>query len=259
MRLTSKPLAALVIAILFGGIFFSSALGWWQTESSKQAAVYTEGEYAGQSNPADIRGSYTFGDVEKNFGISPALLAQAFGVQDADPAAFSVKGLEAIYADSLNEIGTASVRLFVAFYLGLPMDLSTDTYLPETAAAILRERNLSAERAAYLNAHTVPNLGAEDQPVETAAAPAGDGPATTEAAAEITPEHTPSVAPGTVVGKTTFAQLLEWGLKAETIKQVLGMPLPPAPGMTVKDFCAQNGLSFETIKPALQAEVDKLK
>lgn len=260
MKLTSKPLAAIVIAIMFGGIFFSSALGWWQTESSKQAAVYTEGEFAGQANPADIRGSYTFGDVEKNFGVPAALLAQAFGVPDGDPAAFAVKGLEEIYAASPQEVGTASVRLFVAFYLGLPMDLSTDMYLPESAAAVLRGRNLSPENAAYLDAHTVSNLGAEAvQPAETAAAPEGSEPAATDAAAEATPEHAPSVAPGTVVGKTTFAQLLEWGLKAETIEQTLGMPMPPAPGMTVKDFCNQNGLSFETIKPALQAELDKLK
>ena len=57
------------------------------------------------------------------------------------------------------EIGTASVRLFVAFYKGMPYDLSTDTYLPESAAVILRARNLSSEQAAYLAAHTVPNPG----------------------------------------------------------------------------------------------------
>lgn len=260
MRLTSKPLAALVIAIMLGGILFSSALGWWETESSKEAVVYTEGEFAGQANPADIRGSYTFGDVEKNFSIPPALLAQAFGVHDGDPAAFAVKGLEEMYAESPNEVGTASVRLFVAFYLGLPMDLSTDIYLPESAAAILRGRDLSAENAAYLDAHTVPNPSGEaGQPDETAAASEASSPAVTEAAAAVTPEHTPSAAPGNVIGKTTFAQLLEWGLAVETIEQVLGMPMPPAPGITVKDFCAQNGLSFETIKPALQVELDKLK
>jgi len=30
-------------------------------------------------------------------------------------------------------------------------------------------------------------------------------------------------------------------------------------GITVKDFCSANGLSFETIKAALQAEVDRLE
>ena len=78
MTLTSKPLAALVVFILFGGIFFSSLMGWWQTESTKEAATFTGGEFAGQANPADIRGSYTFGDVNKNFGVPLADLAVAF-------------------------------------------------------------------------------------------------------------------------------------------------------------------------------------
>ena len=159
MTLTSKPLAALVVVILFGGIFFSSAMGWWQTESTKEAAKITSGEFAGQADPADIRGSYTFGDVEKNFAVPSAVLAQAFGVKDSNPAAYAVKGLEEMYAASEQEIGTASVRLFVAFYKGMPYDLSTDIYLPESAATILRTRNLTSEQAAYLAAHTVPNPG----------------------------------------------------------------------------------------------------
>lgn len=260
MKLTSKPLAAIIVALMFSGIFFSSALGWWQTESTKEAAVYTEGEFAGQANPADIRGSYTFGDVENNFGIPAALLTEAFGVQTDDPATFQVKGLEEMYLESPQEVGTASVRLFAAFYLGLPMDLSTDMYLPEAAADILRTRNLSAEHAAYLDAHLVPDIGTEAaQPVESVQPTSQPGVVEVEVTPEATAEHIPVTTAGTIKGKTTFAELLEWGLKVETIEQVLGMPIPAAPGMTVKDFCSQNGLSFETIKPALQAELDRLK
>ena len=69
-----------------------------------------------------------------------------------------------MYAGSAQEVGTASVRLFVAFYLGLPFDLSTDIYLPESAAAILGERSLTPEQAAYLAAHTLANTGNEDAP-----------------------------------------------------------------------------------------------
>jgi hypothetical protein len=256
MTLKSKPLAALVVAILFGGIIFSSAMGWWQTESNKEAAVYTQGEFAGQANPADIRGSYTFGDVEQNFGISAALLAEAFGVQSSDPDNFQVKSLEELYARSEAEVGTASVRLFVAFYLGLPFDLSGDIYLPETAAVLLRQRSLSSEQAAYLDAHTVPNPAGETEPARP----------TPQSAPVETVQPTPQ-SDGThsgstermVKGKTTFAELLEWGVSSAAIENVLGMPMPPAPGMTVKDFCNQNGLSFETIKPAMQLEVDRAK
>ncbi len=52
MNLTSKTLAAIILVVLFGGIIFSTAMGWWATESSKVAATYTEGEFAGQANPA---------------------------------------------------------------------------------------------------------------------------------------------------------------------------------------------------------------
>ncbi len=287
MTLTSKTLAALVAAILFGGIFFSSAMGWWQTESTKEAAKITSGEYAGQANPADIRGSYTLGDVDKNFAVPAAVLAEAFGVTDSNPAAFAVKGLEGMYANSGQEVGTASVRLFVALYKGMPYDLSTDIYLPESAATLLRARNLTGEQAAYLAKHTVPNLGAapasapqttpqpqatqvpsaQSTPQATKAPSAQSTPQATKApSAQSTPKsETPGGTPGTsstdrvIKGVTTFADVLGWGVPKATIDKVLGVPMPVAPGMKVKDYCTEKGLNFETVRPALQAEVDKVK
>ena len=258
MTLTSKPLATIVVVVLFGGVFFSSAMGWWQTESTKEAAKITAGEFAGQANPADIRGSYTFGDVDKNFGIPPAVLAEAFGVKDSDLAAFSVKSLEGMYTGSAQEIGTASVRLFVAFYKGMPYDLSTDTYLPESAATILRTRTLSSEQAAYLAKHTVPNLGAAPAP----SAPQTTPQATQAPAAQPTPKaETPAASSTdrTIKGATTFADVLGWGVSQATIEKVLGTSMPAAQVTKIKDYCTEKGLNFETIRPALQAEVDKVK
>jgi hypothetical protein len=247
MTLTSKPLAVLLVVILFGGIFFSSVMGWWQTRSGKEAAAFTEGEFAGQANPADIRGSYTFGDVEKNFGIPPAVLAEAFGVKNDNPAAFAVKDLEGLYADSEQEIGTASVRLFVAFYNGLPYDLSTDTYLPESAARLLHTRSLNSEQVAYLAAHAMSAPGATPIP--------------SDAISPSTPAETPQTTSTdrVVKGSTTFADLLNWGLSQERIEAVLGMPLPAALETKVKDYCTENGLTFQTVKTVLQAEVDKIQ
>lgn len=246
MTLTSKPLAAILFVILFGGIAFSTVMGWWQTESTKEAATYTEGEFAGQANPADIRGSYTFGDVERNFGIPAAVLAQAFNVETDDPAAFAVKELETIYAESEFEVGTASVRLFVAFYNGLPLDLSTDMYLPQSGADLLKARTLSPEQLAYLDAHTLPDSAADPSaptvaPVQTAE-PAPEAESTERA----------------VKGKTTFQEVLDWGVPQAVIEQIMGVPMPN-PLTKIKDFCAEQGLDFETIKVALQAEVDKAK
>jgi len=290
MTLTSKPLAVIIVVTLFGGILFSSALGWWQTENTKTAATYTEGQFAGQANPADIRGSYTLADIERNFGVPVAVLAQAFGVTDAAPEAFQVKSLEALNAGSPVEIGTASVRLFVAFYLGLPVDLSADTYLPASAVELLQVRPLTPEQAAYLAAHTAggPIPAAEptlppDLPAAATVTPApsgqqvaptiqsaptgqggpgnqgggaGQGGAGTGTPAA---EHTPQAAAGEVKGKTTFADLLAWGLNKEAIEQILGTAMPADTSIKVKDFCTANGLSFEPVKSALQAALDALE
>lgn len=256
MTLTSKPLAAMVLVILFGGILFTTAMGWWKTESTKEAAKFTTGEFAGQANPADIRGSYTFGDVEKNFGIPVSVLAQAFGVTDANPAAFAVKNLETIYAESALEVGTASVRLFVAFYKNLPFDLSTDMYLPESAAELLKERNLTPEQMAYLQTHIAPSAAAGAAPPQPASTPLADSPSTPAPAAEAT--HAISESDRTIKGKTTFGEILAWGVPREAIEAIIGGPLP-APSVTPKEYCLQNGLNFEDIKTRLQAEVDKTK
>ena len=141
MTLTSKPLSVILIVLMFGGIMFSSAMGWWATESTKEPVRFTEGEFAGMANPADIRGSYTFGDISNSFDVTPEVLAQAFGITSDDPAAFALKDLETIYLDSEYEIGTASVRLFVAFYTGLPLDTTgEEIYLPQFAVHILQAK-----------------------------------------------------------------------------------------------------------------------
>jgi len=61
MQLKSIPLAFVILVVFFGGIGASGALNYWQTESSKIPEKFLTGEVAGEYNPADIRGSYTFG------------------------------------------------------------------------------------------------------------------------------------------------------------------------------------------------------
>jgi hypothetical protein len=219
-------------------------MGWWATESTKEPATFTEGEFAGLANPADIRGSYTFGDIANSFNVSPEILAQAFGVTSDDPAAFTVKDLEAFYLESGYEIGTNSVRMFVAFYTGLPFDLTgEETVLLQSATDILLAKgNLTPEQVSYLETHTV----SLNEPA----------PAVVEPAIETTPVSEES--DYVVKGKTTFGDLILWGVQKETIETLIGADMPD-PAMKVKDFASANGLDFETLKPALQVEVDKVK
>lgn len=248
MKLTSKPLAVILLIILFGSIGVTSALGWWTTESTKQAAVFTEGEFAGLPNPADIRGSYTFGDIEKNFGVPVADLAAAFDIPAGqDAAAFAVKSLESFYPALPEgvEIGTTSVRLFTALYTGLPFDLTDTIYLPLQAVDLLKAKaSLSAEQITYLDEHSVILP-------ETTAVPVTE----TTPIVESTPVEAES--DRTVKGKTTFAEILDWGVPQASIEQIIGAPLPNRL-IKVKDYCSEAGLSFETVKAQLQAEIDKI-
>lgn len=248
MTLSSKPLAVIILVVLFGGIFFSSVMGWWQTESSKQAATFTEGEFAGQPDPADIRGSYTFGDVENNFNVPAETLAQAFSISSQEPDAFAVKDLESLYAEQEFEIGTASVRLFVALYTGLPYEIVDEVYLPKRAVEILKSHaTLTADQIAYLDAHAVApdSSGASQGAPQPAAVPETDSQPESESTDRV------------IKGKTTFREVLDWGVSQAVIEDILGGPLPD-PLTKVKDYCTEKGLNFEEIKPAIQAEIDKV-
>jgi len=243
MTLTSKPLSIIIFVFIFGGVAFSSVMGWWATESRKVPVTFSDGEFAGQANPVDIRGSYTFGDIANSFDVTPEILAQAFGVANDDPAAFAVKELEAIYLDSGYDIGTNSVRLFVAYSTNLPFDTTgQEIYMPQSATdLLLANNNLSAEQIAYLEKHTVN--------VDSATAEATS--ASTELPSTTSEEYV-------IKGKTTFGELITWGVKQTIIEQLIGAPMPD-PAMTVKNYALANGLDFENIKPALQAEVDKIR
>lgn len=261
MKLTSKPLAAIIVVILFGGILLTANLGWFQTTTTKIPVKYTSGEFAGQYNPVDIRGSYLFGDIGSLFDVSITDLQTAFLLPaNVNPAAYGVKNLEGQFADSGYEIGTGSVRLFVAFYKGLPYDLTEAVYLPKEAAQVLiANGKMTAEQAKYLTEHTV-DLS---QPAAQAAATAAPTTATTKPATagtpqQLTPGSTHVAADRTVTSKTTFQELLTWGVPQAAIEKVLGGPMPAA-ATVIKDYLAAKGLEFSTVKTALQVEVDKTK
>ncbi len=143
MKITERPLGIFVIVIFVAGIGGTMAFNLWQTESRKVPAKIAEGPAAGQANPADIRGSYSFTDIETAFGVPVRDLARAFDVPQKDAATFKCKDLETLYGESNAaqgiEIGTGSVRLFVARYLSLPTAGLEDSALPEPALQLLAE------------------------------------------------------------------------------------------------------------------------
>ncbi len=143
MKIKTWLLAVLSVAILFGGIAVSSAMGLWQTTTDKQPAKIKDGEFAGSADPADIRGSYTFGDIAGSYGVPIGDLKTAFGNgSSGDFAVVKCKDLESMYANlpEGKEIGTGSVRYFVALYKGIPSADNLATYLPRAAAELLKQK-----------------------------------------------------------------------------------------------------------------------
>ncbi len=157
MRIKPQTAIVVTIAIFAIGIAVTSALGLWSTKSNKTPRRYAQNEEsAGSYDPGDIRGSYTFDEISNLFNVPIEDLCAAFSV-DADLAdSFRCKDLESVFAGSSYDIGTGSVRMFVALYQNLPYDPPEEMYLPEAASGILKENcSLSQNQLSYLETHTV--------------------------------------------------------------------------------------------------------
>ncbi len=235
-KLRTRLLAPIVLVVFFAGIGLSMAFNLWITESTKVPAAYTEGEFEGQYNPADIRGSYSLGDIEEAFGIDVDTLATAFGITDPDPDGFQIKQFEEIYLplEDGSEVGTDSMRLFVSRYIGLPYTPEDTTRLPSSAINLLKEKLAPADiEALQAVSIKLSDIKAEDP--------------------EVAEEH--DVVIGEIKGGTTFNDLLEWGLTKEEIEAVLGVEMG-ASGTAVRDFLMEKGLEFSEYKTELQGLID---
>lgn len=272
MRITPRWMAVFVVTILFGGIFVSIALGEWTTKSNKEPLKFTQGEYAGQYDPADIRGSYTFGDVSRLFEIPLEDLAIAFRIVEPNVAAVGVRTLEEKFGNLGVDLGTGSVKIFVALYKGYPYELNAeDNYLlPEAAELLKQQASLSPEQLAYLDTHTVDEATALAAPaINIATLPSEGTPESTSALSPSGGTGNPGSGSGTpnpkqdpeewkIAGKTTFQDLLDWGVMQEDIEKIIDQPLPSA-NLLIKDWATSQGVSFSILKSQLQALVDAVK
>ena len=270
MEIRSKTLGVIIAIVIFGGIMAASALGLWNTTSVRNPARLplsesvgeTAGENAGTGayDPAGIRGNYRFGEISEMFGIPLEILSRAFALPaDVDPATFNTQDFDSIYPEfeGEQEIGNGSMKWFVALYTGLPFELEDDeeaTYLLRPAVDILMSHaDLTAEQITYLDAHAIEieiekaEFNTPEDELQSSDEADGDAEETERELDEMI-----------VAGKTTFADLLNWGVPAEQIEAIIGGEIPNRL-MLVRDYCTENGLSFGGIKTELQVEADKLE
>jgi hypothetical protein len=86
--------AVSVVVLLFGGIYLTIGTGHWATDRKAEPIKLQSGDY----DPADIRGSYTFTEVENFFGVPAALLFEAFGIpKEKRTDTFQIKEMEELF------------------------------------------------------------------------------------------------------------------------------------------------------------------
>lgn len=244
MKLKSTHISLLILIIIFGSISLSSIAGVWKTTSSKTPIKYSSGEFQGQYNPADIRGSYTFNDVSIFFDIPLEDLSIAFGINEIGP--YRLGDLESIYIfpDQEDiEIGTGSIKYFVALYKNLPYELTEITYLPKSAIDILKEKaNITVEQIASIEEYSV---DLNEIAITNIVPEVSEN-------ADVHEEKTDKI----IKGNTTFKDLLDWSVKKEDIEKVIGNELPN-PLTIIKDYSTEKKLSYSNIKISLQELVNK--
>ncbi len=139
----------------------------------------------------------------------------------------------------------------------LPADIAPSTAIKDLETDVFSVTNLRTwlqsrvEPASVVNETPIPAPQVTPELAATISPAPVDPTATPAATEQITADKL-------VTGKTTFQELLDWGVSEETIRQILGGDLP-ALSTVIKDYVTGNGLEFSSIKSALQAEVDKTK
>ena len=249
MTIHARTAAIILIAILLAGVIFLRITGLWVTESQKVPQKIVLGDNEEVSDPADIRGSYTFADIEQYFEIPARLLAQAFtlDVLEKDPQLYTAKnvdehfeGIEGLPGD----IGTDAVRTFVALFLHIPYVSEEDTILPSTAVDILvSEAQIDSEVAQRLRETSYLVPSEESTPSSSDAV---ESPVTTQS------EET-----YLIQGKTTFADLIDQGLTVAQIEQVLNEKIDDV-DQKVKDFAEERDKEFSVYKTPFQDLIDSL-
>ncbi len=216
----------LILAIIFGGIGLANVAGWWQPYAKRTSGSFSGGgEVINDiSDPYDIRSSYTFEDVERNFDMSVELLAEAFPVSDKDFENIMLQDIESYY-EKYNfpyHIGTGSFKYFIALYKNLPFNGKEP--LPDTAVNILeRDGKIAPGSIIGLKTDKVYDGGELNIEVDE-----GEF---------------------SISGDTTVKEALEHGIKLEELEAIIGKV--DDENSLIKTVLTENGFTFGKLKDSL--------
>lgn len=167
-------------------------------------------------------------------------------------------------ADDVNTIkGWMTIEQIATTYTVPLTDLFKQFNLPTDTPATTALKDLESDTFDITTLRTW--LASRNQPVEGLQPNGGtqvttDVITTTPPAAPVdSPSSTEHVAPAkTITGKTTFQELLDWGVPKEAIQKVISGDMPETTTI-IRDYISAKGLEFTSVKTQLQAEVDQIK
>ena len=223
MRIKPMIYGVLVLVVFFGIILGSKSLGIWSTSGKVSASGEQIQPSSGDVNT--IKGWMTLEQITTTFDVPLADLLKQFDLPADTPATTAIKDLESDLFSVTNLKTWLQSRTQPA---GSVVTSTVDSSQPVISTP--------TETAAENSTPTVIITPAVTTPAPTI---------------HITLEKT-------ITGKTTFQELLDWGVAKEVIELVIGGDLPMS-STVIKDYVTGKGMTFSTIKTQLQAEVDKTK
>jgi hypothetical protein len=204
---------------------------------------YREGPFEGMPIPADIKGSYTLAQTADLYNIPLLVISEAFMVPLELLAYVRNGDLKNLYSSLISldkELGNGSVTMFVSMYNGIPFEAHEPTWLLESGVTILKKSGkLTTEDFRYIDAHTV--YLSEIVPVDWAGFQYEEK------------NYDSTTDSGTLAinAKTTFRQVLEAGISAEQVMEILGTTELPDPDELIRSYCVLNKLQFSFVKEEL--------
>jgi len=175
----------------------------------------------------------------------------------------SGKAIQPSASDPTSIKGWMTLEQVVNTYNVSLADILTQFNLPSTTPVTTAVKDLESDTfdtsalIAWLQSRTIPI----EVPTITLE-PINPTPVTPQVATEIseviTPLATEHLAPDrTITGKTTFQELLDWGVPNEVFQTIVGEPITDY-NLIIKDYAVGKGLAFSDIKTKLQTEIDVL-
>lgn len=219
MRVKPILFGIVVVIVFMSVVVISQAAGYWSTSGK----VTTSGELVNPSadDVETIKGWMTLNQISDTYAVPLSEILQEFSLPVATSGDTAIKDLESetFEVTLLREWLVSRMNgEKPALTTPLPMELSPQPSATPTSVTTIR--------------------------------------VTPQVTGEITETH---IAPeNTITGKTTFQELIDWGLDMDVIESIIGTPFPGGE-IIIKDYVTGLGMEFSPVKTALQGELDKAR